>query len=66
MQEHRRKEEERLAVEERYSSLEEEAAAVGKKLKQLWAKFRAAQVCHSRMAPHTSRSTFLSPHVSRA
>ena len=30
-------------MEERYSSLEEEAAAVGKKLKQLWAKFRAAQ-----------------------
>ena len=42
-QERARAEEERLAQEEKHSSLAEEAAAKGAKLKQLWAKFRAAQ-----------------------
>ena len=37
------KEEEKLAQDEKYSSLQEEAASKSRKLKQLWAKFKAAQ-----------------------
>jgi len=36
-------EEEKLAQEEKYSSLQDEAQSKTRKLKQLWAKFRAAQ-----------------------
>ena len=42
-QEHARAEEERLHVEEKHESLQAEADSKGRKLKQLWGKFRAAQ-----------------------
>merc|ERR1719502_1255646 len=42
-QEKERIDEERLATDQKYSSLREEAESKTKKLKQLWAKFRAAQ-----------------------
>ena len=42
-QEAQRKQEARLGMEEQYTSLQEEVEVKSRKLKQLWAKFRAAQ-----------------------
>ena len=56
-QEAQRKQEARLGMEEQYTSLQEEVEVKSRKLKQLWAKFRAAQVCHCSDPAYITRPT---------